>query len=223
MAILLATPITPKRLLKITVLHPQLASRGIVATIDGDGKNVVLLWLFDNRGGYALLMIDAETGKSEEFTMPFPLGGDTPRYIATDDTGWVYFGLGETTSQIIAFNPETKETKPMLEESERKRGIAFVYRDKNGKVYGQPLPGKNEAWYEFYQGLRRSISDHTSNPVHIITDSQALFHKKFPDGKTIEVCDLVTGRLVVSSKKVKFTYTREGAHIMGVGTILMEK
>ena len=298
-------PFNPKTAFKDHgVASPISQHRGIVATIDGNGKNVVLLWLFDYRGGYALLMIDAETGKSEQFTMPFPLGGDTPytsilstdnkfytlfngnfvefdpvkraftyhssvkmkmamsmtedingviwaatypnsgivsfdpktrqikdygylynqnwaqypRFIATDDTGWVYFGLGETASQIIAFNPATKEAKPMLDESERKLGIAFVYRNKNGKVYGQSLPGKNETWYEFYQGVRRSISDHTSNPVPIITDSQALFHKKFPDGKNIEVCDLVTGRLVVSGKEVSFTYTSEGAHIMGVGT-----
>jgi hypothetical protein len=38
----------------------------------------VLLWLFDHRGSYALLLIDAETGKSEEFPVPFPPGGDCP-------------------------------------------------------------------------------------------------------------------------------------------------
>jgi hypothetical protein len=52
--------------------------RGTVATVDGRGRNVVLVWLFDHRGGYALLMIDAETGDSEEFSVPFPPGGDCP-------------------------------------------------------------------------------------------------------------------------------------------------
>jgi|GEM_PF-2514110 len=31
----------------------------------------LLLWLFDHLDGYALLMIDAETGKREQFPMPF--------------------------------------------------------------------------------------------------------------------------------------------------------
>ena len=52
--------------------------RGIVATKDGQGRDVVLVWLFDHRGGYALLLIDAVTGKSETFPMPFPPGGDCP-------------------------------------------------------------------------------------------------------------------------------------------------
>ena len=45
--------------------------RGAVATVDGDGRDVVLLWLMDHRGGYELLMVDAETGKTQEFPLPF--------------------------------------------------------------------------------------------------------------------------------------------------------
>ena len=54
--------------------HP----RGTVAAAAGDGRNVVLVWLFDHRGGYALLVIDAATGDSREFPVPFPPGGDCP-------------------------------------------------------------------------------------------------------------------------------------------------
>ena len=54
------------------VATPISNHRGIVATVDGEGRNVVLLWLYDHRGGYALLMIDAETGRSKEFPIPFP-------------------------------------------------------------------------------------------------------------------------------------------------------
>ncbi|HNT36962.1 MAG TPA: hypothetical protein PKH07_18375, partial [bacterium] len=60
------------------VATPISNHRGTVATVDGDGRNVALVWLFDHRGGYALLMVDAETGRSEEFPMPFPPGGDCP-------------------------------------------------------------------------------------------------------------------------------------------------
>src|SRR5665647_2451885 len=56
------------------VAAPISNHRGVVATVDGNGRNVVLLWLFDHRGGYALLMVDAETGKTEQFPMPFPTG-----------------------------------------------------------------------------------------------------------------------------------------------------
>ena len=46
------------------VATPVSNHRGTVATVDGRGRNVVLVWLFDHRGGYALLLIDAETGKT---------------------------------------------------------------------------------------------------------------------------------------------------------------
>ena len=60
------------------VATPISNHRGTVATQDGEGRDVVLLWLYDSRGGYALLMIDAETGQAEQIPMPFPPGGDGP-------------------------------------------------------------------------------------------------------------------------------------------------
>lgn len=60
------------------VATPVSCDRGIVATVDGQGRNVVLVWLYDHRGSYALLMIDAETGKAEQYPMPFAPGGDCP-------------------------------------------------------------------------------------------------------------------------------------------------
>ncbi|MDD5676820.1 MAG: hypothetical protein PHW60_02370 [Kiritimatiellae bacterium] len=57
---------------------PVSVSRGMVATVDGQGRDVALILLYDHRGGYALLMIDADTGRSEQFPMPFDPGHDAP-------------------------------------------------------------------------------------------------------------------------------------------------
>jgi hypothetical protein len=291
------------------VAAPVSNHRGVVATTDGNGRNVVLLWLFDHRGGYGLLMIDAGTGRSEQFDMPFPAGdavyssilssknkfytlfnsnfaefdpikraftftaksspqmamgmteddngviwavtypksgvvsfnpetrefrdygyqykqnwNQYQRYVATDDKGWLYFAIGNTASQIIAFNPATGDTKPMLPETERKRGSAFVYRNRNGKVYGQPLLGsKEKIWYEFYNGTGKKIGKHKrQDPKPFITGSQSLFHRDFPDGKKIKSIDLLERKLVIedpknqSEKAVGFQYLSEGAWVMGV-------
>ena len=290
------------------VATPISTHRGIVATVDGEGRNVVLVWLFDHRGGYALLMIDAETGTSEEFPMPFPPGGDCPyasilsrdnrfythfnshfvefdpaerafpfvhetapqmamgmteddegriwsvtypdsgvvsfnpesrefrdyghvyrqnwrqyqRHVASDETGWIYFGVGNTASQIIAFDPERGEATPMLPEAERARGSAYVYRDLNGKVYGLPLSGAEEGWYEFYRGERKTGKKVERREKPIITGSQGLFHRDFPDGKRLERCDPVDRVLVVEDpatqahRELRFDYTSEGAHVMGL-------
>lgn len=290
------------------VATPVSNHRGTVATVDGDGRNVVLVWLFDHRGGYALLMIDAETGASEQFPMPFEPGGDCPyssilssrnkyythfnnhfvefdpvkraftfhretapqmamgmteddegviwsvtypssgvvsynpatgefkdfghvhkenwnqyqRYVAADDQGWLYFGIGSTASQVVALNPRTAEAKPLLAEHERVKGSGYVYRGVDGKVYGHA--GKGEAdWFVLHGG---SLTKLGAKPEvarkPIITDSQSLFHGAFPDGSTLKSCDLVNRLMVVQRadggpvRELTFDYTSEGAHIMGI-------
>ena len=49
------------------VATPVSNHRGTVATVDGAGRDVVLVWLFDHRGGYALLLLDAQTGAGWNF------------------------------------------------------------------------------------------------------------------------------------------------------------
>lgn len=291
------------------VATPVSNHRGTVATVDGQGRNIVLLWLRDHHGGYAILVIDAQTGKAEQIPMPFPIGGDcsfssilssqnkfythyngyftefdpitrkftfheqtTPRmamgmteddngviwsvtypnsgvisfnpktkqlrdygsihkenwlqyqrYMAADDTGHLYFAIGNTTSNIIALNPETGKAKSVVPDDERVPGSAYLYRDMNGKVYGQPLSGDNDNWYELYKGNAKKIGKHTDilkKPT--ITGSQDLVHRQFPDGKILKKCDLINRKLTVEDpetntiKEVKFDYTSEGAYIMGV-------
>ncbi len=74
------------------------------------------------------------------------------RYVAADDAGWIYFGIGSTASQIIAFNPKTREAIPVIPEEERVKGSGSVYRDMNGKVYGHSGSGNDDDWYELYKG-----------------------------------------------------------------------
>ena len=290
------------------VATPVSNHRGTVATVDADGRNVVLVWLFDHRGGYALLMIDAETGKSEEFPMPFPPGGDCPyssilssdnkfythfnsyfvefdpakraftfhhqtapqmamsmteddngviwsatypqsgivsydpktrvfkdygqvykqdwrqypRHVVADDTGWIYFSIGSTASQIISFDPDTGSANPLVPPSDRVHGSAAVYRDLNGKVYGHS-GGSEGKWHELHKGeslLFDSAPNIQNKPI--ITSSQSLFHREFPDGKRLVTCNLIDRILEVENpktgqiKRLTFDYDSEGAHIMGL-------
>ncbi|MGQ9733328.1 MAG: Vgb family protein, partial [Candidatus Zipacnadales bacterium] len=290
------------------VATPVSNHRGTVATVDGEGRNVVLMWLMDHRGGYALLMIDAETGEATEFPMPFPPGGDSPyasilssrnrfythfnshfcefdpvkreftfftqtapqmamsmteddegriwsatypnsglvsydpktgefkdyghvhrenwaqypRSIAADDTGWIYFGIGSTNSQILMFDPATGMATPVVAEQDRGKGYGTVYRDLNGKVYGT-VEGAEAKWYELYEGKGRLLDQPPAvKQKPIVTGSQGLFHREFPDGKQLRSCDLVDRVLVVEDpktgerKQLSFDYTSEGAHIMGL-------
>ncbi len=287
------------------VATPVSNHRGTVATADAEGNNIVLVWLFDHRGGYALLWIDADTGKSQQYRMPFPPGGDCPytsilssrnryythfnshfcefdpakkaftfvhktapqmamsmtesddgmiwsatypncglvsfnpktrefkdyghvhkenwrqypRYIATDDTEYVYFGIGSTSGHILGLDPATGQVKAMVPESFRKHGYGRVYRGVDGKVYG--LLGGGH--FMFYKGQTTQLDAKPGvAPKPIITASQGLFHRDFPDGKKLVTCDLVDRVLVVEDpetkqrKRLTFDYTSEGAHVMGL-------
>ncbi len=289
------------------VATPVSNHRGTVATVDGAGCDVVLVWLFDHRGGYALLVLDALTGASEQVPMPFPPGGDCPyasilssknkyythfnghfcefdpvqgkftfhhrtkpqmamgmtedddgviwsvtypnsgvvsydpatgeftdyghvydqnwrqyqRYVAADDAGWIYFGIGSTASQVIMFNPETKEVKPVAAGDERVKGSGYVVRATDGKVYGHT--GSDANWYMFHKGEATKIDKPAAiDGKPIITSSQGLFHREFPSGRRLVTCDLVNRVLVVEDPKTgetmrnEFDYTSEGAHVMGL-------
>ena len=75
--------------------------RGTVATVDGAGRHVALVWLLDHRGCYALLQVDAATGASTAYPTPFPLPNhDSPfssllssrnRYYTHFDSHFVEF------------------------------------------------------------------------------------------------------------------------------------
>ncbi|MCC7494554.1 MAG: hypothetical protein IT204_19505 [Fimbriimonadaceae bacterium] len=145
-----------------------------------------------------------------------------PRSIAADDQGWIYTAVGSTSAQIIALNPTTGQATPLLAEAERTQGSAAVYRDLNGKVYGQPNTAANDRWLELYQGQARPIGTWADRKIKpIITGSQGLVHTSFPSGRKLINLDTVEKQLVVEDLDKKrlvhrFDYTSEGAHIMGV-------
>lgn len=143
-----------------------------------------------------------------------------PSYVAADDAGWVYFGIGHTSSQIVALDPASGTATPILAESKRKRGAAYVYRDLDGRVYGQALKGDQEDWLELHKGVWRKIGKRVeARPKVYLTGTRAS-QSVFSDGTKVN-CDLVRRRLTVEDpragekKEFNFNYESDGAIIMG--------
>ena len=53
------------------VAAPVSRARGVAATVDGDGRPIVLAWPMDHRGCGSILVIDARTGEVEQIPTPF--------------------------------------------------------------------------------------------------------------------------------------------------------
>jgi hypothetical protein len=147
-----------------------------------------------------------------------------PRSVAVDDAGRVYVGIGSTAGQIVIFDPRAAKAKAFFAKNERAQGYAPVYRETDGKVYGH-LPGNSvDGWFEFHKGQARRIGKHGQKLKPILAGSQGLFHQQFPSGRRAKVCDTIERVLVVADPKtketrtLKFDYTSEGAHLMGMAT-----
>ncbi|MGI5818616.1 MAG: hypothetical protein ACOX9R_11030 [Armatimonadota bacterium] len=142
-----------------------------------------------------------------------------PRDIAVDDQGWVYFGIGNTASQIIILDPVSGEATAVLPEAERREAARCpVWRGVDGKVYAS----NGDRWYELYEGTATPLAeqpDVARKPI--IESSQALFHRDFSTGHRLVALNLVDRELVVETPEGEtvtheFDYESEGAHSMGL-------
>ena len=117
------------------VATPVSNHRGIVATVDGAGKPVALCRLFDHRGGYALLVIDAETGESEQIATPFPPCGDCPyaSILSTKSKYYTHFN-----SYFCEFDP-VKRAFTFYEKTQPQMAMSMT-EDDQGRIWSATYP-----------------------------------------------------------------------------------
>lgn len=136
------------------VATPISNHRGTVATVDGEGRNVVLLWLYDHRGGYALLMIDVQTGEAEQFPLPFDQKGDGPFASVLSSSNRFYSHFG---SHFVEFDPVQRaftfhhETVPQMAMS--------MTQDDAGRIWSGTYPNSAVACYDPQTGVFRDYGN----------------------------------------------------------------
>ena len=124
-------------------------------------------------------------------------------------------------------SPSTRRPARPRRSSRRKRshGLALVYRDIDGKVYGQAdRRTRRTTGTSSTRARPRSIGTHdpSGTPRPVITGRQACSSAIFPTASASRTCDLIEGRSWSRTrrpnavKEFHFDYTSEGAHIMGV-------
>lgn len=85
------------------VAAPVARSRGAVATVDGTGRNVVLVYLSDHRACTSLLVIDAATGETKQADVP-PHAHDSPFAVILSSRNRFFSHFGTT---FMEFDPAT--------------------------------------------------------------------------------------------------------------------
>lgn len=79
-------------------------SRGAAAAVDGDGKRIVMVWLSDHRGCTNMLVIDAETGETEQ--IEYERGHLDHAYAVLFSTKGKWYS--QFASRFYEFDPATR-------------------------------------------------------------------------------------------------------------------
>lgn len=137
-------------------------------------------------------------------------------YLAFDEAGWAYCGIGTARSNIVAFHPVSGERRQLVPEAERQLGTARVYRGVDGQVYGNA----GERWYR--------LSNGTAEPIEVgaAADKAATgeigWGQKtglFPDGRRIRDYNLPGRRMEMEDpakdgvKRMALDYRAGGAAV----------
>lgn len=147
-----------------------IGNRGTVCTVDGEGNEVVLVWLFDRRYSYALAVIDAQTGEVEE--VPRPIARDTPFASILSSQGRYYTYMG---NHFLEFDPLTREFT-FVQEGPARAAMSMT-EDDNGVIWAAIYPHADIVSYdpatEEFQHYG-SVSDHPSAkyPRSMATDDR---------------------------------------------------
>ena len=136
------------------------------------------------------------------------------RFMAVDDAGWVYCGIGTARGNIVAFNPETGEKRQIPPEDERDAaGSGWVFESTNGKVYGT-VAGKN---WRLYEGVGEVIEPAERGPVKPSRVIGWTYKTgAFPDGRELVAHSLEDGWMDIhdpktdETRRIEFTYDAIG-------------
>lgn len=123
-----------------------------------------------------LVRFDPGTGKLEDFGRMDPKE-KYARFIAADEAGFVYVGIGTSKANIVAFEIATGKHRGILPIEDQIVGQAYVYRGVDGNAYGkigQKLL-KLEGWGATVVG---------SSPATV-----KLKPNRLRDGRTVAVAD----------------------------------
>ena len=103
--------------------------------MDQSGQDVILTWLQDWRGGYAILMVNAETGASQQFDVPFKPEGDEPSAIYLSSKNRLYTLFN---SQFVEFDVASKRFT-FHGKVDGKTAMSLT-EDKDGRIWAGTYP-----------------------------------------------------------------------------------
>jgi sugar lactone lactonase YvrE len=143
-----------------------------------------------------------------------------PNYMTRDSEGWIYMGIGSTRVQVVAYNPETKETRSLIPEDQRPQGSGayYVYRGLDGKAY---ITVKGWGDYVALGGVATPWEGEMPKAAPMKRGYQDTVLRGFPDGSQLAKLDVPGRQMTVrevdgTERVVNFDYESDGPGILSV-------
>lgn len=141
-------------------------------------------------------------------------------FLANDDAGWIYSGIGTARRQIAAYHPQTGEKRLLIAEADRGHGTASVYSGKDGSAGGHD----GQRRVRLRDGVMGPAKK--AGPARMPTRAVKYGGRlaDFVDGRRVVSCDLWRGELAVGeadrkrTRTISFEFKNEGSTITSVGT-----
>jgi hypothetical protein len=155
------------------VAVPVSVSRGAVGAVDGAGRDVLLMWMWDHRGCYGIVEIDVLTGATTEVSIPgFPLSVvDGPYYsILHNNKFYTHFGY-----KFLEFDPTTRSFTRSFNTTDQRAMSMTV--DDSGNIWSVSNPNcgvvkynpSTQTYTDFGSRYSQSFSQY---PYYCATDDQ---------------------------------------------------
>lgn len=139
-----------------------------------------------------------------------------PTYLEAGVDGWVYAGLGTSRGNIVAYNPQTKERKQLVDEATRKVGSSYVFAATDGNLYGREFTPQEGRLFKLEGGTATPVEGNPENPTRAKTGAinWGNMSSVFPDGGAIASFSLPekTAEILMNGQKerINFTYESNG-------------
>ena len=129
-------------------------------------------------------------------------------YLAADDKGWIYCGVGTARQGFVAYNTATGEKRQLLAEEKRTTGTAYVYPGEDGAVYGRTKENGQFSYYRLLDGAATAIKPHEIGRTRKVTFvTWGGISSSFPDGRRVTKYSLSDKIIKIRNTKTEETAT----------------
>lgn len=160
-----------------------------------------------------LVAFDPATQEMTDFGQLDPAEHYTS-FLAFDEDGWAYAGIGTARANIVGYHPATRELRPLLAEADRVAGTASVVLGVDGVVYGVA----NKQTWRLRAGVAEPVEKAAARALTGVAGYGHMTQTGLPDGSKVSRYDTDARVIQITAadkttREFPLEYQSEGADL----------